>query len=263
MSEFRPHGNIVWNTHRSSIKPTNSSQYQQWRPRAAIPGFRSELMSLEILNGSFVFLCLCFRRERAEVSSLPGFRILLARIQPILPGFQFPDHAASSIRRRTGFRALDCRATLLLQSTDRLQRLSRTLKPECKQACENRQIGRQMRRITPVLTGVTETATGDIESAGFCRSRRQCEDNDQHGQDRQCPAIQQANNQREATQNLQPWQIKRQCDTNWPRKNFIVIDVAGELNRIECFDRSCIKENSSNDEADNAPNDVRCSMFDV
>jgi hypothetical protein len=59
-----------------------------------------------------------------------------------------------------------------------LQRLSRTLKPECKQAGENRQIGRQMRRETPVLTGVTETATGDIEPAGFCRSRRQREDND-------------------------------------------------------------------------------------
>ena len=226
---------------------------------------RCDSMPLEVLNGSFVFLCLCFRRERAEIPSFSRFRIFLARIQPILPGFQFPDHAPSIIRRRSGLRALnlDCRtmasfAELRRRSgTPDLQRPGRPVRnPKHDQCSENRQIGRQMRRKTPVLTGVTETATGDIESAGFCRDRRQREDNDQRSQDRQCPAIPHANNEREAAENLQQWQIERQSDTNWPRKNFVIIDVAGELNRIERFDRSCIKKNASNDEADNAPNDV-------
>ena len=221
---------------------------------------RCDSMPLEVLNGSFVFLCL-FRRERAEISSLAGFRIFPARIQPIHPRFQFPDHAASTIRRRSRLRALDCRATASVAEHRQAGgaaalRLAGTLKPECEQAGENCQIGRQMRRKTPVLTGVTETTTGDIESAGFCPNRRQREDNDQRAQDRQCPTIQHANNERDATENLQPWQIKRHCDTNWPRKNFIIIDIAGELNRIECFDRPCVKENACNDEADNAPNDV-------
>jgi hypothetical protein len=30
--------------------------------------------------------------ERAEISSLPGFRIFLAGIQPVFSGFQFSDH---------------------------------------------------------------------------------------------------------------------------------------------------------------------------
>jgi hypothetical protein len=49
-------------------------------------------MPFKVLNGSFVFLCLRLRSERAEISSLPGFRIFLARIQSILAGLQFPDH---------------------------------------------------------------------------------------------------------------------------------------------------------------------------
>jgi hypothetical protein len=54
------------------------------------------LMPLKVLNGSFVFLCLCLRRERAEISSLPGFRIFLARIQPIFAGLEFSDHKGFS-----------------------------------------------------------------------------------------------------------------------------------------------------------------------
>jgi hypothetical protein len=50
------------------------------------------LMPLKILNGSFVLLCLCLRRERAEISSFARLRIFLARIQSILAGFQFPYH---------------------------------------------------------------------------------------------------------------------------------------------------------------------------
>ncbi len=146
-------------------------------------------MPLEVLNGAFVFLCLCFRRERAEISSLLGFRIFLARIQPILPGFQFPDHAVPEYSQtkwapRVGLQAPASVVEHRQAGGAPALRFARTLKPECEQAGENRQIGRQMRRKTPVLTGVTETATGDIESARFCRNRRQREDNDQCDQNR-------------------------------------------------------------------------------
>jgi hypothetical protein len=50
-----------------------------------------------------------------------------------------------------------------------------------KQPGQNCQIGYQVRGETPVLAGVTETAAGDVESANFCRNRREREDHDRRG----------------------------------------------------------------------------------
>jgi hypothetical protein len=58
-------------------------------------------MALEILDGAFVFLRGSLAVERAKVFSFARSRILFARIQPILPGFQFPNHD-STRRRRNG-----------------------------------------------------------------------------------------------------------------------------------------------------------------
>ena len=61
-----------------------------------------------------------------------------------------------------------------------LQRLPRPIrKAKQKQPGENCEIGREMRWETPVLTGVTETAAGDIESANFRSSDGEREDDDQ------------------------------------------------------------------------------------
>jgi hypothetical protein len=49
-------------------------------------------MPLEKLNRTFVFLRRDLAGERAEIFSFARSRILLARIQPILAGFQFPNH---------------------------------------------------------------------------------------------------------------------------------------------------------------------------
>jgi hypothetical protein len=49
-------------------------------------------MPLEILNRSFVFLRRSFAVERAEIFSFARSLILLAGIQPIFAGFQFPNH---------------------------------------------------------------------------------------------------------------------------------------------------------------------------
>lgn len=75
----------------------------KWPPRALSAG----LMALEILNGAFPFLRRTFCLESAEIPSFSRFWIFLARIQPILSGFQLPDHVPSTIRKRSGLRALN------------------------------------------------------------------------------------------------------------------------------------------------------------
>ena len=49
-------------------------------------------MPLEILNRAFVFLRRSLAAEGAEIFSFARSRIFLAGIQPILAGFQFPNH---------------------------------------------------------------------------------------------------------------------------------------------------------------------------
>src|SRR6185369_4502206 len=49
---------------------------------------------LEILNGPLVLLGRLARRERAEVAPFAGLRIDLARVETVLAGFQFSDHAS-------------------------------------------------------------------------------------------------------------------------------------------------------------------------
>jgi hypothetical protein len=52
-------------------------------------------MPFEILNRAFVFLRRSLAVERAEIFSFARPRIFLAGIQPILAGFQFPNHYES------------------------------------------------------------------------------------------------------------------------------------------------------------------------
>lgn len=49
------------------------------------------------LNRSFVRLRFLARSERAQISSLPAFRIFLPRVQAILAGFQFTDHTSTRL----------------------------------------------------------------------------------------------------------------------------------------------------------------------
>lgn len=51
------------------------------------------LVPLKELYCPFMFPGFSQRRKRAQVAALPGFRILFPRIQPVLSGFQFADHA--------------------------------------------------------------------------------------------------------------------------------------------------------------------------
>ena len=49
-------------------------------------------MTFKVLHCLLVFLRCSFCLEGAEVSSLTRLRIFLAGIQPVLAGFQLPDH---------------------------------------------------------------------------------------------------------------------------------------------------------------------------
>ena len=127
---------------------------------------------------------------------------------------------------------------------------------KCEQPGQNGEIGRHVSGETPVLAGVAETAASDIEAADSGGDGCDNEDQDQRGQDRQCTAIEESEDQRDATENFQPGQIKRDRDRNRPRKNFVIIDVAGEANRVEHFEYAGINENSADDKIDDAPKDV-------
>jgi hypothetical protein len=55
--------------------------------------FRSPSPSaFEVLYRPFVLFCRFSRIEGAQVSSLAGFGIYFARIEPVLAGLQFPNH---------------------------------------------------------------------------------------------------------------------------------------------------------------------------
>ena len=114
-----------------------------------------------------------------------------------------------------------------------------------------------MRWQVPIFADVTEAAAADVESADFCGNRCGHEDEDKQGQDRQSPEIKAARDQSDSAQNFEPGQIKREPNTDCPRQNFVIIDVVGEMNRIECFNRTGINENSADDNVHQSPNELR------
>ncbi len=48
---------------------------------------------LEVLNSALVLFRFLERLERTQVTTLTGFRVGLARIEPVLAGFELSDHA--------------------------------------------------------------------------------------------------------------------------------------------------------------------------
>jgi hypothetical protein len=106
---------------------------------------------------------------------------------------------------------------------------------------------------TPVLARVTEAPAGDIKAANFRGNRGDEEDRNERSQDRQCAAIEETENQGKAAEDFQPWEIEREPDSDCPWQNFVIVNVVGELDRIERFNRTSINEDGGNDKIDNAP----------
>ena len=108
----------------------------------------------------------------------------------------------------------------------------------------------------PVFAGVTEAAAGDIEAANFGHHGGDDENEGKQGQDRQSSEIKTTRDQRESAKDFQPGQIKCELHANRPWQDFVIIDVAGELNWIDCFERSRVNENAGQNKIENAPDDV-------
>src|SRR5215468_6784405 len=62
-----------------------------WTRASAIP--IQLVRALEELHGALVFLSFLTRPKSPQISTLPGLRIYLSRIQPVFSGSQFSDHA--------------------------------------------------------------------------------------------------------------------------------------------------------------------------
>src|SRR6266513_2585280 len=113
-----------------------------------------------------------------------------------------------------------------------------------------------MRAEVPVLTGVTETAATDIESAYFCGHSRADESHDERSQDRQSTAVEKVEDDREAAQDFQPRQVKCESYADKPWQRFIIVDVICELDGVENFEDTGVNKNSTNDKIDNAPDNI-------
>jgi len=107
-----------------------------------------------------------------------------------------------------------------------------------------------------VLTGVTETAAGDIESANFGGDSSEREDYDRCTQNHERAAIQKSEHKSERAQNFQPRKIKRQRDTALPWQDFVIVDVARKLNRVKCLKHAGVDEDAGENKFENSPKDV-------
>src|SRR2546428_12037380 len=108
----------------------------------------------------------------------------------------------------------------------------------------------------PILAVVTEAAAGDIEAASSGRDCGEKKNHRQACQDRQCAAVDAAENQRESAENLQPRQIKSHRDTAKPWDDFVIVDVHREAGGIERLEQAGINEHAADQKIDNAPKNV-------
>jgi hypothetical protein len=96
-----------------------------------------------------VFLGRSARLECPQISSLPGLRILLPRIQSVTSGPKFPDHWN------------------ILSLTKNLSSINRAIAHEKKKPAEH-EIEREMRCEAPVFARMAEAAAGGVNATDFC-----------------------------------------------------------------------------------------------
>jgi hypothetical protein len=114
-------------------------------------------------------------------------------IKPTKPGSLpcGPVHARQSYqkareRQRIKMQPLSEYVWKLLLTNSSLARIREEKREQRHKNCE---VGSEVSWEAPVLAGVTETAAGDVESANFCRDRREREDDDRRTQNRQRTTI--------------------------------------------------------------------------
>ena len=95
---------------------------------------------------------------------------------------------------------------------------------------------------TQILAHVAEATATDIDPARLGRDA--CADEDEHEreQERESAGIQTPKDQREPANHFQPGQIKREPHVQGPGKDVIILDIAGEANRVPRFQRARVNE---------------------
>ena len=104
-----------------------------------------------------------------------------------------------------------------------------------------------------VFAGVTEATTSDVEASGLRDNARDDEDRNEHSQNQQAAAIQQAENHGQTAKNFQPRQIEGEPHANRSWQNFVIINVVSKAIRIHGFEDAGINENAADDKSDDAP----------
>ena len=118
---------------------------------------------------------------------------------------------------------------------------------------ENRHIQCHVGRKAEVVADMPETSTLDVEPAHFRHDVRADEDDDKRQQDRECSGVQAPHDERDATKNFKPWQIKRQPHAERPGKEMIIVDIARKLIWPQRLQDAGVNENSADNEFDDAP----------
>lgn len=105
-----------------------------------------------------------------------------------------------------------------------------------------------------MLAGMTKAAAGDVEAANFRSDGGADENQNEQSEDRQSAAIEETKDQRDAAQDFQPRQIKREPDADKPRQHLEIVDIETELDRIQDLDNASVDEDPANDERHDSRN---------
>ena len=105
-----------------------------------------------------------------------------------------------------------------------------------------------------MLTHVTKTAAGYVETARLGGDSHADEDQHESRQDRQTPAIETTKDQGEAAENFEPGQKKSEPHTDEPGERFVIVDIQSELDGIENLQNARVSKNTADDYGHNSPN---------
>ncbi len=132
-------------------------------------------------------------------------------------------------------------------------RISPIPSPQRDYRREDREIEHHVPRKRQLIAHVTKATATDINPARLCRDACTDEDEQEREQKRKSAGIQTPKDQRKPANHFQPGQKEREPHVQGPRKDVIILDIAGEANRVPCFQRARINEKRADDDRQYAP----------
>ncbi len=132
-------------------------------------------------------------------------------------------------------------------------RISVIPSPQRDYRSDDREIERHVPGKRQLIAHVTEATATDVNPARLGRDACTNEDEQEREQERKSPAIQTPKDQRKPATHFQPGQIEREPHIQGPGKDVIILDIAGEANRVPCFQRARVNEKRADDDRQYAP----------